>query len=102
MTTTSGVLEFAAIGRLLQRHRGPIFHLIEDLFGQHIVEVHQEIAAGSHSARVGCRPQGQAGRYGPGGAADLHARQREDRAGRDRTHPASRFRHSMTMRRVQR
>src|ERR1700742_4238118 len=37
--------EFAAIGRLLERHRGPIFHLIEDLFGQSIVEVHQEIAA---------------------------------------------------------
>ena len=37
--------EFAAVGRLLQRHRGPIFHLIEDLFGQSIVEVHQEIAA---------------------------------------------------------
>jgi DNA-binding GntR family transcriptional regulator len=37
--------EFAAVGRLLQRHTGPIFHLIEDLFGQSIVEVHQEIAA---------------------------------------------------------
>src|SRR5215471_16818857 len=37
--------EFAAVGRLLQRHRGPIFHLIEDLFGQSLVEVHQEIAA---------------------------------------------------------
>src|SRR3984893_4535930 len=36
--------EFAAVGRLLQRHTGPIFHLIEDLFGQSIVEVHQEIA----------------------------------------------------------
>src|SRR4051795_9224418 len=37
--------DFAAIGRLLQRHTGPIFHLIEDLFGVSIVEVHQEISA---------------------------------------------------------
>ncbi len=36
---------FAAVGRLLQRHSGPIFPLIEDLFGVSIVEVHQEIAA---------------------------------------------------------
>ena len=36
---------FAAVGRLLQRHTGPIFPLIEDLFGVSIVEVHQEIAA---------------------------------------------------------
>ena len=36
---------FAAVGRLLQRHSGPIFPLIEDLFGLRIVEDHQEIAA---------------------------------------------------------
>src|ERR1700744_1924231 len=36
---------FAAVGRLLQRHEGPIFPLIEDLFGLSIVEVQQEIAA---------------------------------------------------------
>ena len=44
----TGVLHqpaFAAVGRLLQRHTGPIFPLIEDLFGVSIVEVHQEIAA---------------------------------------------------------
>jgi GntR family transcriptional regulator len=37
--------QFAAVGRLLPRNRGPIFHLIEDLFGERIGEVHQEIAA---------------------------------------------------------
>jgi GntR family transcriptional regulator len=37
--------DFAAVGRLLHRHSGPIFPLIEDLFGQTIMEVHQEIAA---------------------------------------------------------
>ena len=36
---------FAAVGRLLQRHSGPIFPLIEDLFGVSVVEVHQEISA---------------------------------------------------------
>ena len=36
---------FAAVGRLLHRHTGPIFPLIEDLFGLSIVEVRQEIAA---------------------------------------------------------
>jgi GntR family transcriptional regulator len=37
--------DFTAVGKLLQRHTGPILPLIEDLFGQSIVEVHQEIAA---------------------------------------------------------
>jgi hypothetical protein len=37
--------EFAGVGRLLSRHSGPIFPLIEDLFGQSVSEVHQEIAA---------------------------------------------------------
>jgi GntR family transcriptional regulator len=37
--------DFAAVGRLLPRHTGPIFPLIEDLFGQNIVEVKQEIGA---------------------------------------------------------
>ena len=36
---------FAAVGRLLPRHTGPIFPLIEDLFGVSVVEVHQEISA---------------------------------------------------------
>jgi len=37
--------EFAAVGRLLNRHSGPIFPLIEDMFGQNVLEVHQEITA---------------------------------------------------------
>ena len=43
--------EFAAIGRLLARNKGPIFHLIEDMFGQPILEVHQEIAAATVQTR---------------------------------------------------
>lgn len=91
---------FAAVGRLLQRHEGPIFPLIEDLFGLSIVEVQQEIVAVLLPADL---------------AADLDVEpgtpalqvQRTYRASDDQvaqvtinTHPASRFRHSMTMRRV--
>ncbi|ORV50012.1 GntR family transcriptional regulator [Mycolicibacter engbaekii] len=36
---------FAGVGRLLQRHTGPIFPLIEDVFGVSVVEVRQHIRA---------------------------------------------------------
>jgi len=92
--------EFAAVGRLLQRHRGPIFHLIEDMFGQSIVEVHQEIAAALIS------PDLADGLKVKAGTTALEV-QRTYRLAAGRiaqvainTHPASRFRHSMTMRRV--
>jgi len=92
--------EFAAIGRLLQRHRGPIFHLIEDLFGQSIVEVHQEIAAALIS------PALAPGLKVKAGSTALEV-QRTYKLATGRiaqvainTHPASRFRHAMTMRRV--
>jgi DNA-binding GntR family transcriptional regulator len=92
--------EFAAVGRLLQRHRGPIFHLIEDLFGQSIVEVHQEIAATLISPTL-------AGglKVKPGTTALEVQRTYKLATGKVaqvaiNTHPASRFRHSMTMRRV--
>jgi DNA-binding GntR family transcriptional regulator len=92
--------EFAAVGRLLQRHRGPIFHLIEDLFGQSIVEVHQEIAAALISPALASGLGVKAGttalevqrtyKLATGKIAQVAIN----------THPASRFRHSMTMRRV--
>ena len=62
---------FAAVGRMLQRHTGPIFPLIEDLFGVSVVEVHQEIAAvviappSSPTASTSSRDRG------PGSAAHL-------------------------------
>ena len=92
--------EFAAVGRLLQRHTGPIFHLIEDLFGQRIVEVHQEIAASP------IRPELAEGLQVHSGATALEVQRTYKLAGGKiaqvaiNTHPASRFRHSMTMRRV--
>lgn len=92
--------EFAAIGRLVQRHRGPIFHLIEDLFGQSIVEVHQEIAAALISPALAPALKVKAGstalevqrtyKLATGKIAQVAIN----------THPASRFRHAMTMRRV--
>lgn len=92
--------EFAAVGRLLQRHEGPIFPLIEDLFGLSIVEVQQEISAVLLSAELATTLDVEPG------APALQV-QRTYRASNDRvaqmtinTHPASRFRHSMTMRRV--
>jgi len=92
--------EFAAIGRLLQRHSGPIFHLIEDLFGQSLVEVHQEIAAALVSPALAQGLKAKVGtmalevqrtyKLATGKIAQVAIN----------THPASRFRHSMTMRRV--
>ena len=92
--------EFAAVGRLLQRHRGPIFHLIEDLFGQSIVEVHQEIAAALLPPLLAGGLEVQ-----PGATALEVQRTYKLATGKIaqvaiNTHPASRFRHSMTMRRV--
>ena len=91
---------FAGVGRLLQRHEGPIFPLIEDLFGLSIVEVQQEIAA------VLIDPDLAGGLEIDSGAPALEVRRTYTTSdGRVaqvtiNTHPASRFRHSMTMRRV--
>lgn len=91
---------FAAVGRLLQRHTGPIFPLIEDLFGVSIVEVHQEIAA------VLIPPVLAAGLKVEPGLPGLQVQRTYKTSDGEiaqvtvNTHPASRFRHSMTMRRV--
>jgi DNA-binding GntR family transcriptional regulator len=92
--------EFAAVGRLLPRHTGPIFPLIEDLFGQRIVEVHQEIGATLITAAL-ARPL----KVRAGTAALEVQRSYTTASGRIAqvtisTHPAARFRHSMTMRRM--
>ena len=91
---------FAAVGRLLQRHTGPIFPLIEDLFGRSIAEVHQEIAA------VLITPELAAGLKIEPGLPALEVQRTYKTSDGEvaqvtiNTHPASRFRHSMTMRRV--
>ena len=92
--------EFAAVGRLLQRHTGPIFHLIEDMFGQRIVEVHQQISATLISSALATDLKVKEG------SAALEVRRTYKTADGKvaqatiNTHPASRFQHSMTMRRV--
>lgn len=91
---------FAGVGRLLQRHEGPIFPLIEDLFGLSIVEVHQEIAAVLISPALADSLDVESG------APALQVRRTYTTSDGQvaqvtvNTHPASRFRHSMTMRRV--
>lgn len=91
---------FAAVGRMLQRHEGPIFPLIEDLFGLSIVEVHQEIAA------VLIPPALADGLDVEPGSPALQVQRTYTTSDGQvaqvtiNTHPASRFRHSMTMRRV--
>lgn len=91
---------FAAVGRLLHRHSGPIFPLIEDLFGVSIVEVHQEIAAVVLDDDLANRLS-----VAPGSAA-LDMRRTYTTSDGEiaqvtiNTHPSSRYRHSMTMRRV--
>jgi DNA-binding GntR family transcriptional regulator len=92
--------EFAAVGRLLPRHAGPIFPLLEDLFGLNIVEVQQEIAAALLAPALAAVLKVE-----PGTAA-LEVRRTYKMTDGEvaqvtvNTHPASRFRHSMTMRRV--
>jgi GntR family transcriptional regulator len=91
---------FAAIGRLLQRHSGPIFPLIEDLFGVSIVEVHQEIVAVPVNAELAVALEVASG------TAALQMRRTYTTSDGEiaqvtiNTHPSSRYRHSMTMRRV--
>ena len=91
---------FAAVGRLLPRHTGPIFPLIEDLFGLNIVEVRQEIAAVLMPSALADRLSVEVGSP----ALEVHrtyaTSDSEVAQVTINTHPAARFRHSMTMRRV--
>jgi GntR family transcriptional regulator len=91
---------FAAVGRLLQRHTGPIFPLIEDLFGISVIEVYQEIGAVLVTPELADGLKVAAGSP----AVEVHRTYRtsdgEIAQVTINTHPASRFRHSMTLRRV--
>jgi DNA-binding GntR family transcriptional regulator len=92
--------EFAAIGRLLPRHVGPIFLLIEELFGLNIVEIDQEITGG-----IIPRVLAASLKVEPRATAIEVRRSFKTNDGRIaqitlHTHPASRFRQTMTMRRM--
>jgi DNA-binding GntR family transcriptional regulator len=92
--------DYAAVGRILQRHAGPVFPLIEDMFGQLIVEVHQQISATLIPTALVSDLKVEEG------SAALEVRRTYKTASEKiaqvtiNTHPADRFQHSMTMRRV--
>lgn len=91
---------FAAVGRLLQRHTGPIFPLIEDLFGVSIVEVHQEISAIIASPDLADLLKVEAGSAALQMQRTYTTSDGEVAQVTVNTHPSDRFRHAMTMRRV--
>ena len=91
---------FAAVGRMLQRHNGPIFPLIEDMFGRTIVDVHQEISAVLMPAEVARELKVDAGSAALEVCRTYSTSDGEVAQVTINTHPASRYRHSMTMRRV--
>ena len=91
--------EFAAVGRLLPRHSGPIFLLIEALFAQNITEINQDIVATVISPALALDLKVPAAT--PAIAVRRTFKTAEGKIAQVtiHTHPASRFRHSMTMRR---
>lgn len=91
---------FAAVGRLLPRHTGPIFPLIEDLFGVSVSEVHQEIAAVVVSAELSSILKVDTGTAALQMQRTYRTSDGEIAQVTINTHPSSRYRHSMTMRRV--
>jgi GntR family transcriptional regulator len=91
---------FAAVGRLLPRHTGPIFPLIEDLFGLSIVEVRQEIAAVLISPALADELRVKVATPGLEVHRTYTTSDGQVAQVTINTHPAARFRHSMTMRRV--
>lgn len=91
---------FAAVGRMLQNHTGPIFPLIEDLFGLSIVEVRQEISAVQVSLELAAGLKVEPGTPALEMQRTYTTSDGEIAQVTVNTHPGTRFRHSMTMRRV--
>lgn len=92
--------EYAAVGRLLQRYKGPIFTLIEDFSGLNIVEVEQQASATLISQALSAGLQAE-----PDSAALVIRRTYKATENKIlqitiNTHPADRFQHTMTMRRI--
>lgn len=92
--------DYASVGRILPKHHGPVFPLLESLYGLRIVEVSQQVSAVLLNDDLA-----KALRAEPGSAALEVRRAYRTENGRViqvtvNTHPASRFKHAMTMRRV--
>lgn len=91
---------FASVGRLLPRNKGPIFPLIEDLFGVTIAEVEHSVSATILSPALAARLDVE-----KKSAALEILRSYRTSDGRIaqvtvNTHPAARHTHAMTMRRI--
>ena len=91
---------FAAVGRLLQRHSGPIFPLIEDLFGVSVVEVRQHIRAVIVAAELADGTAVEAGTAALQMQRSYTTSEGEIAQVTVNTHPSTTFRYSMTMHRV--
>jgi DNA-binding GntR family transcriptional regulator len=85
---------------MLQRHSGPIFPLIEDLFGVSVVEVRQEIAAVMVTPEMAALLQIETGSAALEMQRTYITSDGEIAQVTVNTHPSTRYRHSMTMRRV--
>ena len=92
--------DYAGVSRLIKRHPGPIFELIEDLYGERIAEVEQNI--------MGCTvPTAVAGKFEIEANATVFEVQRIYRLASGKIveaafslYPVARFKSSLTLRRV--
>ena len=92
--------DFASIGPLIPNHSGPVFTLIEDMFGLQIVELTQEI-----SAELVSRDLAKILEVEPGTPAIVVRRACKTADGRTveaniETYPASRFRYQVNLHRA--
>lgn len=92
--------DYAAVGRLLPRHSGPVFPLIEDLFGQSIVEVVQEIGATLMTPMLALGLKVAVGSAGVEVRRTYKTSDGQIAQVTVSVHPAARYRHAMSLRRV--
>lgn len=92
--------DFAAVGRLLEHHTGPIFPLIEKYFGVRVFEVDQRVTACLMPAALATTLKVKSGTAAMSVRHSFKLTTGQIAEVAIGTHPASRFHHSMTMRRV--
>lgn len=94
--------DFAAVGKQLERRTvRAIFSLIEDQFGQRVVEVHQEISATPMTDEQSEALKVESGSPGLEVCRRFKLANGKIAQVSVSTHPASTFRHSMTLQRAQ-
>lgn len=91
---------FAGVGRLLQRHTGPIFPLIEDVFGVSVVEVRQHIRAAILSSELSTALAVEPGTAGLQMQRSYTTSEGEIAQVTVNTHAGDDYRYSMTLHRV--